>query len=234
MSVNVYIPTPFRHLVGNRASIKAQGETVREVLGDLDVQFPGFRAQVVDASGDVARHINIYVNQVEIENLQGESTKLQNGDELAVIPALAGGADVVLTPEMVDRYSRHLIMPQVGSVGQRKIIASKVLVIGAGALGSPIAIYLTLAGVGTVGLVDFDVVDRSNLQRQILHSTPDIGKPKLQSAEETLNAYNPNVKVVRHEVPITSDNAFELIGQYDIIVNGADNFATRYLVNHAS
>jgi adenylyltransferase/sulfurtransferase len=234
MSVNVYIPTPFRHLVGNRANVKARGATVSDLLTDLDAQFPGFRAQVVDSTGERAPHINIYVNQVEIENLQGESTTLKDGDEVAVIPALAGGAPTVLTPEMVDRYSRHLIMPQVGSAGQRKIMESKVLVIGAGALGSPIAIYLTLAGVGTVGLVDFDVVDRSNLQRQILHSTPDIGKPKLQSAEETLNAYNPNVTVVRHEVPITSDNAFELISQYDIIVNGADNFATRYLVNDAS
>lgn len=234
MSVNVYIPTPFRHLVGNRTSVKADGNTVRDVLGDLDTQFPGFRAQVVDSTGDVARHINIYVNQVEIENLQGESTRLKSGDELAVIPALAGGANTVLTPEMVDRYSRHLIMPQVGSAGQRKIIESKVLVIGAGALGSPIAIYLTLAGVGTVGLVDFDVVDRSNLQRQILHATPDIGKSKLLSAKETLNAYNPNVNVVMHEVPITSENAFELIEPYDIIVNGADNFATRYLVNDAA
>lgn len=234
MSVNVYIPTPFRHLVGNRASVRANGATVSELLNDLDTQFPGFKAQVVDGSGARAPHINIYVNQVEIENLAGEATTVREGDEVAVIPALAGGAGTVLTPEMVDRYSRHLIMPQVGSVGQRKIMESKVLVVGAGALGSPIAIYLTLAGVGTVGLVDFDVVDRSNLQRQILHSTPDIGKPKLQSAEETLNAYNPNVTVVRHETPITSDNAFEIMSQYDIIVNGADNFATRYLVNDAA
>ncbi len=233
MPVNVYIPTPFRHLVGNRANIHANGETVRDVLGDLDSQFPGFRAQVVDSQGALARHINIYVNQVEIEHLEGEATRLNNGDELAVIPALAGGANTVLTPEMVDRYSRHIIMPQVGSAGQRKIIEAKVLVIGAGALGSPIAIYLALAGVGTIGLVDFDIVDRSNLQRQLLHATPDIGKPKLQSAQETLNAYNPNVEVKLHEVPITSDNAFEILGQYDIIVNGADNFATRYLVNDA-
>jgi adenylyltransferase/sulfurtransferase len=234
LSVNVYIPTTFRHLVGNRASVAAHSGTVRDVLGDIDSQFPGFRAQVVDGSGELARHINIYVNKVEIENLQGESTPVADGDELAVIPALAGGAPTVLTPEMVDRYSRHIIMPQVGSAGQRKIIESKVLVIGAGALGSPIAIYLTLAGVGTIGLVDFDIVDRSNLQRQLLHTTPDIGKSKLQSAEETLNAYNPNVTVVKHETPIDSSNAFEILSQYDYIVNGADNFATRYLVNDAA
>lgn len=233
MSVNVYIPTPFRHLVGNRANVKASGATVRDVLTDLDHQFPGFGAQVMDASGQRARHINIYVNQVEIENLEGESTTVKNGDEVAVIPALAGGAPTALTPEMVDRYSRHLIMPQVGSSGQRKIIESSVLIIGAGGLGSPVALYLALAGVGKIGIVDFDVVDRSNLQRQILHQTGDIGKPKVQSARETLEAHNPNIEVVTHEEPITSDNAFGIIGQYDMVVNGADNFATRYLVNDA-
>jgi len=139
-----------------------------------------------------------------------------------------------MTPEMVERYSRHLIMPQVGSSGQRKIIESSVLIIGAGGLGSPVALYLALAGVGKIGIVDFDVVDRTNLQRQILHQTPDIGKPKVISAQETLLAHNPNVDVVVHEAPITSDNAFEIIGQYDIVVNGADNFATRYLVNDAA
>jgi adenylyltransferase/sulfurtransferase len=233
MSVNVYIPTPFRHLVGNRANVKAHGATISDVIQDLDSQFPGFRAQVVDGSGLRAPHINIYVNQVEIENLQGEATKLNSGDEVAVIPALAGGAPTVMTPEMVERYSRHLIMPQVGSSGQRKIIEGSALIIGAGGLGSPVALYLALAGLGKIGIVDFDVVDRSNLQRQILHQTDDIGKPKVESARETLLEHNPNINVVTHEAPITSDNAFEIISQYDMVVNGADNFATRYLVNDA-
>lgn len=234
MSVNVYIPTPFRHLVGNRANVRASGATVRDVLHDLDTQFPGFEAQLVDSSGDLARHINIYVNQVEIEHLQGETTPLADGDEIAVIPALAGGAPTVMTPEMVERYSRHLIMPQVGSSGQRKIMEGSVLIIGAGGLGSPVALYLALAGVGKIGIVDFDTVDRTNLQRQILHQTDDIGKPKVQSAKETLLAHNPNINVVTHETPITSDNAMEILGQYDMVVNGADNFATRYLVNDAA
>src|SRR5918998_583505 len=130
-----------------------------------------------------------------------------------------------LTPDQVTRYSRHIIMPQVGPAGQRKLMNARVLIVGAGGLGSPIALYLALAGVGTIGIVDFDTVDLSNLQRQILHQTDDIGKPKVQSAKETLNASNPDVNVVTHEAPITSDNAFEIIRQYDIIVNGADNFA---------
>ena len=136
-----------------------------------------------------------------------------------------------LTPYQVRRYSRHIIMPQVGSAGQRKLIDAKVLIVGAGGLGSPIAIYLTLAGVGTIGIVDFDTVDVTNLQRQVLHYDDDIGKPKVQSAVETLNAYNPETTVITHEAPLTSDNAMEIVQDYDIVVNGADNFPARYLVN---
>ena len=139
-----------------------------------------------------------------------------------------------LTPYQVQRYSRHIIMPQVGSVGQRKLIDAKVLIVGAGGLGSPIAIYLTLAGVGTVGIVDFDTVDVTNLQRQVLHYDSDIGKPKVKSAVETLNAYNPETAVVTHEAPLNSDNAMEIIQEYDIVINGADNFPARYLVNDAA
>ncbi|MCH9009894.1 MAG: molybdopterin-synthase adenylyltransferase MoeB [Chloroflexi bacterium] len=140
----------------------------------------------------------------------------------------------VLTPYQVQRYSRHIIMPQVGSRGQRKLLDAKVLIIGAGGLGSPIAIYLTLAGVGTIGIVDFDTVDVTNLQRQILHQNKDIGRSKAESAYETLKAYNPDVNVNLHEVPLTSINAMEIIRDYDIIVNGADNFPARYLVNDAA
>ncbi len=121
-----------------------------------------------------------------------------------------GSKSTPMTPYQVNRYSRHIIMPQVGSVGQRKLLASKVLMIGAGGLGSPITIYLTLAGVGTVGIVDFDNVDITNLQRQILHYNDDIGKSKAESAAETLKAYNPDTNVIIHEEPITSENAFEI------------------------
>ncbi len=140
---------------------------------------------------------------------------------------------LVLTPDQVSRYSRHIIMGDVGSRGQRALLQSKALIVGAGGLGSPSAIYLTLAGVGTVGIVDFDVVDISNLQRQILHHTKDIGRPKLESAKDNLKAYNPDVNVVLHEDRLESHNAREIIGQYDLVINGADNFATRYLVNDA-
>ena len=139
-----------------------------------------------------------------------------------------------LTPYQVQRYSRHIIMPQVGSAGQRKLLEAKVLMVGAGGLGSPISIYLTLAGVGTIGIVDFDTVDVTNLQRQILHQNDDIGRPKVQSARETLLSYNPDVNVIIHEEPLLSDNAMEIISGYDVIINGADNFPARYLVNDAA
>ena len=139
-----------------------------------------------------------------------------------------------LTPYQVRRYSRHIIMPQVGSAGQRALLDSKVLIIGAGGLGSPVAIYLALAGIGTLGIVDYDVVDVTNLQRQILHHDADIGRSKVESARETLLAYNPDLEVVTYEEPITSENAMEMMSGFDVIVSGADNFAARYLINDAA
>ena len=140
---------------------------------------------------------------------------------------------MVLTLDQVNRYSRHIIMGDVGSKGQRNLLGAKALIIGAGGLGSPSAIYLALAGVGTIGIVDFDVVEISNLQRQILHHTSDIGRPKLESARDNIISYNPDTNVVLHEVRLESHNAREIISQYDLVINGADNFATRYLVNDA-
>ncbi len=138
-----------------------------------------------------------------------------------------------LTNAEVARYSRHLIMPEVGMAGQLKLKAARVLCIGAGGLGSPVALYLTAAGVGTIGVVDFDTVDYSNLQRQIIHGTPDVGRPKLESATARMNALNPEVQVVKHEMALSSANAIPLFTDYDMVVDGTDNFPTRYLVNDA-
>ncbi|HUD76105.1 MAG TPA: molybdopterin-synthase adenylyltransferase MoeB [Terracidiphilus sp.] len=138
-----------------------------------------------------------------------------------------------LTTEDLSRYSRHLILPEVGMEGQQKLKAARVLCVGTGGLGSPLALYLTAAGVGTLGLVDFDVVDASNLQRQIIHSTKDIGRKKLDSAEEKLTALNPAINIVKHETMLTSANAMEILKDYDIVADGTDNFPTRYLVNDA-
>ncbi len=138
-----------------------------------------------------------------------------------------------LTTDDLSRYSRHLILPEVGMEGQQKLKAARVLCVGTGGLGSPLAFYLAAAGVGTLGLVDFDVVDASNLQRQIIHSTKDIGRKKLDSAEEKLKALNPALNVVKHETMLTSANALEILKDYDVVADGTDNFPTRYLVNDA-
>jgi sulfur-carrier protein adenylyltransferase/sulfurtransferase len=138
-----------------------------------------------------------------------------------------------LNNDEIRRYSRHLILPEVGLAGQKKICATSVLCIGAGGLGSPIAMYLAAAGVGRLGIVDFDTVDYSNLQRQILHTDADVGRPKALSARETINGINPGVEVVLHNTRITSENALDLIRPYDIVVDGTDNFPTRYLTNDA-
>jgi sulfur-carrier protein adenylyltransferase/sulfurtransferase len=138
-----------------------------------------------------------------------------------------------LTQDDLSRYSRHLILPEVGVEGQRKLKAARVLCVGTGGLGSPLALYLAAAGVGTLGLVDFDVVDASNLQRQIIHSTRDIGRKKLDSAEEKLKALNPALNVVKHETMLSSANALDILKDYDVVADGTDNFPTRYLVNDA-
>ena len=140
---------------------------------------------------------------------------------------------VKLTNDEVLRYSRHLIMPEVGMEGQLKLKQAKVLLIGAGGLGSPLGLYLAAAGVGKLGIVDFDVVDFTNLQRQIMHSTKDVGRPKLDSAYDRLSGMNPHIEIVRHETALSSANALELFRDYDIIADGTDNFPTRYLVNDA-
>lgn len=145
----------------------------------------------------------------------------------------AAVAEIGFSHEEIERYSRHLIMPEVGMKGQRKLKAASVLLIGAGGLGSPLAMYLAAAGVGRIGLVDYDVVDYSNLQRQVIHGTSDVGRPKLESAKARINDINPHVQVDTYEVPLTSDNALEIFRPYDVIVDGTDNFPTRYLTNDA-
>ena len=139
-----------------------------------------------------------------------------------------------LTPEQRDRYGRHLLLPEVGPEGQQKLLDAKVLCLGAGGLGSPVALYLAAAGVGTIGIVDDDVVDVSNLQRQVIHTTDRVGVPKVDSAEETIRALNPGVKVVKYQTRLDASNIMEIIEGYDVIVDGVDNFPTRYLLNDAT
>src|SRR5437667_1954444 len=142
-------------------------------------------------------------------------------------------AAVSLSAQEVARYSRHLIMPEVGMDGQKRLKASSVLLIGAGGLGSPLALYLAAAGIGRIGIVDFDIVDFSNLQRQVIHGTCDVGRPKLHSAKDRILAINPTIQVDLYETKLSSQNAMQIFAPYDIIIDGTDNFPTRYLVNDA-
>jgi adenylyltransferase/sulfurtransferase len=251
MATKILIPTPLRPFTDKKDAVEASGNTVGELLADLTTKHSGLKAHLYNDQGKLRSFVNIYVNDEDIRYLQKEQTPIKAGDTVSIIPSVAGGAPTTtdvrsvprqpdvqtdlpeLTKDEIKRYSRHLILPEVGLEGQRKLKAAKVLCIGAGGLGSPVAMYLAAAGVGTIGIVDFDVVDFSNLQRQILHSTPDVGKPKLQSAKEKLVAMNPHVNVVTHDAALSSENAFELFRPYDIIVDGTDNFPTRYLVNDA-
>ena len=233
MSITVYIPTPYRAFTGDQARVEAGGPTVADVLRELEQRYPGLRGRVLDAQGALHGHVNVYVNNEAVEDLGGPGAALRDGDEVALIPALAGGAGP-MTEDQIRRYSLHIILPEVGGRGQKVLLGSKVLIIGAGGLGSPAALYLAAAGVGTLGIVDFDKVDLSNLQRQILHHTHDVGRLKVESAIDTIADMNPDVKVVPYAVQLSSANARELFAEYDVIVNGSDNFPTRYLANDAA
>jgi len=236
----ILIPTPLRAFTARQSSVDVGGATVGDALQELTTRFAELRPHLFSEAGRLRSFVNIYVNDEDIRYLEKDATPLKPGDVVSIIPSVAGGSAgtqatpaVELDSEEVARYSRHLIMPEVGIEGQKKLKAASVLCIGAGGLGSPAALYLAAAGVGRLGLVDFDTVDFSNLQRQILHGTPDVGRPKLQSARERLTAINPRVRIDTHETSLTSKNALELFAPYDVILDGTDNFPTRYLVNDA-
>ncbi len=240
MPNTIHIPTPLRPFTDKKESVEVSGVTVGELLADLTRRYEGLRRHLYTDEGRLRNFVNVYLNDEDIRYLQREQTPVKPGDSLSIVPSVAGGAPTAtvpaatdLSPEEIKRYSRHLIMPEVGMDGQRRLKASSVLCIGAGGLGSPAAMYLAAAGVGRIGIVDFDVVDFSNLQRQLLHGTPDVGRSKLESARTRLDALNPHVQVDTYETALSSENALELFKPYDVILDGTDNFPTRYLVNDA-
>jgi sulfur-carrier protein adenylyltransferase/sulfurtransferase len=242
MPVTIAIPTALRHFAGGSQRVEVQASTVGEALDHLTTQYAELRKHLYDDRNKLRNFVNVYVNDEDIRHLDGGNTAIADGDTLMIVPSIAGGAmteaqTVTRLPELsneeIARYSRHLIMPEVGIQGQRRLKAASVLMIGTGGLGAPLGMYLAAAGVGRMGIVDFDVVDESNLQRQIIHSTRDVGRPKIASARDRLRDLNPYIEIETHETRLTSDNALRLFANYDIIVDGTDNFPTRYLVNDA-
>jgi sulfur-carrier protein adenylyltransferase/sulfurtransferase len=236
----ILIPTALRQFTGEQDSVEVAGATVGDALARLSAEYPNIKKNLFNEQGKLRSFVNVYVNDEDIRHLGKDGTKLQANDIISIVPSIAGGAAGVIEPEAaalsneeVARYSRHLMLPEVGMEGQLKLKQSKVALIGAGGLGAPLGLYLAAAGVGRIGIVDFDVVDASNLQRQVIHGTKDIGRKKLDSAAESMLDINPNLKVDKFDAGLTSENALEILKDYDIVVDGTDNFPTRYLVNDA-
>ena len=252
MPNTIHIPTPLRPFTDKNESVEVNGATVGELLADLTKKYEGLRKHLYADDGRLRNFVNVYLNDEDIRYLQREKTPVKPGDSLSIVPSVAGGAPTApadgvraglqtrpgstptdLNADEIKRYSRHLIMPEVGLDGQKKLKAGSVLCIGAGGLGSPAAMYLAAAGVGRIGIVDFDVVDFSNLQRQLLHGTSSVGRSKLESARDRLHDLNPHIEIDTYETTVSSDNALDLFKPYDVILDGTDNFPTRYLVNDA-
>ena len=238
----ILIPTPLRQYTEKQSEVEVAGKTVEEVLTALTARFADLRKQLYNDTGALRSYVNVYVNDEDIRYLEKSKTPVAEADTLTIVPSIAGGSPVAeaitsrateLTNEEILRYSRHLIMPEVGVEGQLKLKNASVLLVGAGGLGAPLGLYLTAAGIGRIGLVDFDVVDHTNLHRQVIHGTKDVGRKKLDSAADRMRDINPNVNLELHDVALTSENALTLLQDYDLVVDGTDNFPTRYLVNDA-
>ena len=245
MSVTVVIPTPLRQFAGGNSEIEIEAATAGEALEKLTTEHAELKKHLYNDGGNLRNFVNVYVGDEDIRDLEGLETEVKTGGEILIVPSIAGGnisAEAApaekdlpsLSNDEIARYSRHLILPEVGLEGQKKLKAARVLMIGTGGLGSPLGLYLAAAGIGTLGIVDFDVVDESNLQRQIIHGTKDVGRPKIASARDRLQDINPNTNIEAFETRLTSENALELFREFDLVVDGTDNFPTRYLVNDAS
>jgi adenylyltransferase/sulfurtransferase len=251
----ILVPTALYGQTGGRSEIRVPGTTLDEALAGLAACCPDITRHLFREAGGggtprlvLRSFVRAFIGDTDSQLLAGGATPLDEETEVRIVPSIAGGGagptpplsiplenpeSVELSQNEILRYSRHLIMPEVALEGQKRLKAASVLCIGTGGLGSPLALYLAAAGVGRIGLVDFDVVDYTNLQRQVLHGTKDVGKPKIASARETLADINPDVVIETYETQLTSENALDLFGRYDIIIDGTDNFPTRYLVNDA-
>ena len=232
---NVIIPTPLRKFTGNSSQLEIQGSNIAEILENLTSDYAGLRNYLFTAEGKIPSFINIFVGEDDIRNLDSEKTVVDKNSVISIIPAIAGGSvdEVTFSRKELSRYNRHIIIPEFGLEAQQKLKKSKVLVIGSGGLGSPLLLYLAAAGVGHIGIVDFDTVDDSNLHRQVLFGVSEVGKPKVEAAKQRLEGINPYIEIKIYNTQLTSFNAMDLVSNYDVVADGTDNFPTRYLVNDA-
>jgi molybdopterin/thiamine biosynthesis adenylyltransferase/rhodanese-related sulfurtransferase/molybdopterin converting factor small subunit len=259
----VIIPTPLRKFTNNTARLQVGAGTIHSTVEELTRNFPDLKKHLLDEGGKIRSYVNIFIGNDDIRDLQQERTAVKEDTVISIVPAIAGGApgpsstpDPVpghastpniarglsstaraasfFSKEELARYNRHIIIPGFGMEAQQKLKSARVLVIGSGGLGSPSLLYLAAAGVGTIGIVDFDVVDDSNLQRQVLFGVNEIGQPKVEAARRRLEALNPYIKLNIYNTHLNSQNALDILKDYDVIADGTDNFPTRYLVNDAS
>jgi adenylyltransferase/sulfurtransferase len=255
MAVTVLISATLRSFTNRQSRLVLDGNTVEEVLRALMKEHPDAEKALFDEEKQIRPFVNVYVNEESITALQGEKTPVSEGDEILLVPVIGGGkpeADgnhrgkavasiipderrkaVALDDKEIDRYGRHLLLREISVKGQKRIKAARVLLIGAGALGSPVAIYLAAAGVGTIGIADAGEVEIADLQSQILHGTRDVNRPKTASAKDSLRKLNPLVSVQLYPEQLSADNIESIIEEYDVVVDAANQFSLRYLVNDA-
>lgn len=245
MAVTVLISATLRSFTKRNAKLFVEGETVEEILDTLGKEYPDIGKVIFDQENNLRPFVNLYINARQIYMPADGKTKVSGDDEILLLPVIAGGApsesvisderrkEALLDDKEIDRYGKHLLLRDIGVKGQKRIKAAKVVLIGAGGLGSAIALYLAAAGVGTLGIADFDEVSLSNLQNQIAHGMRDINRPKAASLKDSIRAINPLVKVETYQEKINAENIEKIIRDYDVVVDASDNYPARYLINDA-
>jgi sulfur-carrier protein adenylyltransferase/sulfurtransferase len=257
VNVHVQLPSALREYTAGAASITVDATDVSGALLELSRRFPVLRRHLFSDGGELRGYVRVYLNADDVSSLELHgATPLSRGDTIMIVPSIAGGAPddgdedaraaaaaeaaaaareaaAAFSTAEVSRYARHITLPEIGWTGQRRLKEARVAIVGAGGLGSPVSLYLAAAGVGTLGIIDFDVVDTSNLQRQVIYGTSDVGDRKVAAARRRLVDVNPHITVNAHEARLTSQNALDVLADYDVVVDGTDNFPTRYLVNDA-
>lgn len=241
----VYISATLRGFFGRKECLEVEGESVRKIIRSLMDEYPDSQNAIMDENGKIRSFIQIYKNEENVTSEERLNEVIGKEDTILLLPAIAGGAptesvisderrkEISLDDEEIDRFNKHLMLREIGVKGQKRIKASRVAVIGAGALGSPVIQYLAAAGVGEIKVVDFDVVSIGNLQNQVIHGKRDVNRPKVASAKDTIKGINQKISIVTENVKIEADNIEEMIDGYDVVVDCTDNYKSRYLINDA-